>query len=221
VSDSVYERMIAELTGEPEPTYGVITLTDEQLEASKDDVGAFVKLKEAQFAGELAKADAALKAITDPIFYPTTAPPPAEVAPTWYRIRPATPEELPSVYESWAGTWRRSRSAGCIPNHLFNEVTFTAITQLLQRGMKVAVLTAKAAPGTALGWIAYERDKRSDQVIVHYLFTKDGFRQRGYGQLLLDEVGAGRKFIYTHQTPFAKYWPDAYHNPGIARRKDL
>jgi hypothetical protein len=150
------------------------------------------------------------------------APPPAEAEPaSLHELRPAAPAELPGVYESWAGTWRRSRSAGCIPNHLFNEVTFTAITQLLQRGMKVAVLTAKAAPGTALGWIAYERDKRSDQVIVHYLFTKDGFRQRGYGQLLLDEVGAGRKFIYTHQTPFAKYWPDAYHNPGIARRKDL
>jgi hypothetical protein len=149
-------------------------------------------------------------------------PPPTETAASsWHLLRPATPVELPSVYESWAGTWRRSRSAGCIPNHLFNEVTFTAITQLLQRGMRVSVLTAKAAPSVVLGWIAYERDTRSDQVIVHYMFIKDGFRQRGYAQLMLDEVGAGRKFIYTHQTPFAKYWPAAYHNPGICRRKAL
>jgi hypothetical protein len=205
----VYERMIAELTGEP-PLEGLAAWVP----AGTDE--GIPMLEPAAFTPELVH-DVIEEAAAKVGF----CAPPAEVAPAWYRIRPATPEELPSVYESWAGTWRRSRSAGCIPNHLFNEVTFTAITQLLQRGMKVAVLAAKAAPGTALGWIAYERDKRSDQVIVHYLFTKDGFRQRGYGQLLLDEVGAGRKFIYTHQTPFAKYWPDAYHNPGIARRKDL
>lgn len=152
---------------------------------------------------------------------PTPSLPPEPEPASWHEIRPATPAELPSVYESWAGTWRRSRSAGVIPNHLFNEVTFAAITGLLQRGMRVDVLTARAAPSVVLGWIAYERDRRSDQVIVHYLFTKDGFRRRGYAQLMLDEVGAGRKFIYTHQTPFMKYWPDAYHNPGIARRKDL
>jgi hypothetical protein len=84
------------------------------------------------------------------------APPPAEAEPaSWHELRPAAPAELPGVYESWAGTWRRSRSAGCIPNHLFNEVTFTAITQLLQRGMRVDVLTAKAAPSVVLGWLAY------------------------------------------------------------------
>lgn len=221
MSDPVYERMIAELAGEPEPTYGVITLTDEQIEAAKDDTGAFMRLIELERSGE---RDAQLSALEATIPWPTAvnAPPPAEVvASTWYRIRPATPEELPSVYESWAGTWKRSRSAGCIPNHLFNEVTFTAITQLLQRGMKVAVLEAKSHPGVVLAWIAYERDTRSPQVIVHYLFTKDGFRQRGLSKTLLSHVGAGSKFIYTHQTGFAKYWPDAYHNPGIARRKAL
>jgi hypothetical protein len=151
----------------------------------------------------------------------TDAAPPAEVAASWYAVRPATPTELTGVMESWAGTWKRSRSAGCIPNHLFNEVTFTAITQLLGRGMKVLVLTAVAQPDVVLSWVAFERDKRSDQVIVHYLFTRDGMRERGYAKTLLAYIGAGRKFIYTHQTGFAKYWPEAYHNPGIARRKEL
>jgi hypothetical protein len=151
-----------------------------------------------------------------------TAAPPAEVAAsTWYQVRPATPEELPGVYEAWAGTWKRSRSAGCIPNHLFNEVTFTAITQLLSRGMKVLVLAAKSHPDVILAWIAYELDKRGDQPIVHYAFTKDGFRERGLCRTLLAHIGAGENFIYTHQTGYAKYWPKAFHNPGIARRKDL
>lgn len=145
----------------------------------------------------------------------------ASGASSWYSIRPPTAEELPAVYESWAGTFKRSRSAGCIPNHLFAEVTFTAISQLLARGMKVLVLVANSHPDVVLGWVAYEQDTRSDQVIVHYLFTKDGFRQRGLAKTLLARIGAGEKFIYTHHTPFAKYWPGAYHNPGIARRKAL
>jgi hypothetical protein len=147
--------------------------------------------------------------------------PAAEPAPSWHAIRPATPEELPSVYESWAGTWKRSRSAGCIPNHLFNEVTFACITGLFARGMRVAVLTAAAAPSVVLGWIAYERDRRSDQPVVHYMFVKDGFRERGYSKLLLAHVGGAEKFVYTHQTSFSQYYPGGYHNPGIARRKDL
>ena len=64
----------------------------------------------------------------------------------WFEMRAATPEELPAVLESWAGTYKRSRSAGCIPNHLFNEVTFAAITGLLRRGAQVSVLTAREAP---------------------------------------------------------------------------
>lgn len=143
------------------------------------------------------------------------------MAPTWYELRPAAPTELPAVYEAWTGTWKRSRAAGCVPNHLINEITYAAITQLLQRGMRVDVLVARAAPDVVLGWVAHERDKRSDQAVVHYLFIKDSLRRRGYGQLLLDGIGAGERFIYTHQTSFARYWPGAYHNPGIARRKDL
>lgn len=139
----------------------------------------------------------------------------------WFDIRPAAPAELAAVMESWAGTWKRSRSAGCIPNHLFNEVTFTAITQLLQRGMRVLVLTAKSHPEVVLAWIAYEHDTRDQQPIVHYLFTKDGFRQRGLSKALMAHIGAVDKFIYTHQTGFAKYYKGGYHNPGVARRKEL
>lgn len=148
--------------------------------------------------------------------HPTDAP-----AACWYDTRPPAAHELPAIYEAWAGTFRKSRSAGCIPNDMFGPVTYAAITQLLNRGMKVLVLTARSYPDVVLAWIAYEPDTRSDQVIVHYAFTKDGFRQRGLCNTLLGHIGAGEKFIYTHQTGFSKYWPRAYHNPGIARRKAL
>jgi hypothetical protein len=147
--------------------------------------------------------------------------PSAVQGPLWYEVRPATAAELPAVFESWLGTYKRSISAGTIPNHLYNEVQLATITGLLGRGAKVAVLCSREAPAVVLAWVCYEADRRSVEPIVHYLFVKDGFRQRGYAGLLLKSIGAGDRVLYTHQTSFAKYWPRARFNPGIARRKTL
>lgn len=126
------------------------------------------------------------------------------------------------MYEAWAGTWKRSRAAGCIPNDLFDRVQSELVAQLIARGMEIRVLTSAVQPRVVLAWIAYERDPRTPGgVVVHYLFTRPEFRRRGYAQFLLDDIGAGEKFIYTHKTGFARYWPQARHNPGVARRKDL
>lgn len=148
------------------------------------------------------------------------SPPP--VQPAWYELRSASPEELPVVCETWAGTWKRSRAAGCIPNDLFDRVTYAAIQQLLDRGMQVRVLVDRGRPDLVLSWVAYELDPRKPgSAVVHYVFTREPLRRRGYAQLLLDDIGAGRDFVYTHKTGFSRYWPGATHNPGIARRKEL
>jgi hypothetical protein len=149
---------------------------------------------------------------------------PAEAVrpPEWYRIRPPTADELPGVYKAWADTWKRSRSAGCIPNDLFDQVHSALVSQLLDRGMQIRVLVAAIRPAVVLAWVAFEPDRRGDGVIVHYAYTREGFRERGYARFLLDDIGAGKKFIYTHQTGAgAQCWPEAKHNPGIARRKTL
>jgi hypothetical protein len=140
---------------------------------------------------------------------------------TWFVIRPPDSVEMTGIYEAWAGTWKRSRAAGCIPNHLFEKVTGAAITQLLERGMEIRVLAAATHPGVLLGWVAFERDRRADGVIVHYLFTREPVRQRGIAKLLLADIGAGDRFIYTHKTGCSRWWPRARHNPGAARRKEL
>lgn len=140
-----------------------------------------------------------------------------------FSTRPMLPEELPAVLESWAGTFRSSRYAGCIPNDKFYAVTYDAITQLVNRGMAVTVLTPANRPEQMLGWIAHESDTRDMQPVVHYLFVKQPFRKRGLGRLLMDSIGAvkGSKFIYTYCTSYAKYFPGGYHMPSIARRAKL
>jgi hypothetical protein len=139
----------------------------------------------------------------------------------WFEVRPAIAEELPAVFEAWSGTYKRSRSAGCIPNHLFDSVQLATMTGLLQRGARVSVLVARDAPSVVLAWVCWEHDKRAAAPIVHYVFTRDGLRQRGYAGLLLRAIGATGRFLYTHETSFSKYLRGGVHNPGPARRKHL
>lgn len=140
-----------------------------------------------------------------------------------YTFRPLLPDELPQVLEAWAGTYRSSRYAGCIPNDKFYSVTYDCITQLLNRGMRVTVLVLASRPEQALAWIAHETDTRSAQPVVHYVFTKTAFRRRGLSRLLLDRVGATRdsRFIYTFCTSYAKHYPTGFHMPSLARRAQL
>jgi hypothetical protein len=146
---------------------------------------------------------------------------PSACASPWFEIRPAAPEELPAVFEAWVGTYKRSRTAGCIPNHLFESVQLATITGLLQRGARVDVLCAREAPAVVLAWVCWEHDKRAAAPIVHYAFTRDGIRERGYMTLLLKAIGATGRFLCTHETSFMKYLRGAVHNPGPARRKHL
>lgn len=141
----------------------------------------------------------------------------------WYTIRPHATEDLPVVHETWAGTWKTARAAGCIPNNLFDAVHKALVDQLLNRGMKIDVIVPSNRPSQVMGWIAYEPDPKSPgKALVHYVFVKAPFRRRDLANTLLAHVGnADGKFVYTHETSFARYWPRAYHNPGVARRKDL
>ncbi len=146
---------------------------------------------------------------------------PATGPTSWYAFRPPTADELQGVFEQWSGTWKRSRAAGCIPNDMFDDVTRAAITQLLTRGMEIRGLCARSHPDVLLAWVAFERDPKKPGVICHYLFTREPVRKRGLAKLLLADIGAGEKFIYTHRTACAAWWPRAIHNPGVARRKSL
>lgn len=140
-----------------------------------------------------------------------------------YTFRKLLPEELPQVLEAWAGSFRSSRYAGCIPNDKFYDVTYDAIQQLINRGMQITALALTSRPEQMLAWVAYETDPVEGQPIVHYLFTKTPFRKRGLSRLLLDHIGAvkGARFLYTFATSYAKHYDGGFHMPSLARRAQL
>lgn len=141
----------------------------------------------------------------------------------WYIFRPATQDDMQLIDETWLGTWKTARAAGCIPNNMFDEVQRALIAQLLNRGMKIDVIAPSNRSHQVMGWIAHEDDpKAPGKAVVHYLFVKAPFRRRGLANTLLRHVGNGDgRFVYTHETSFARYWPRAYHNPGLCRKKSL
>lgn len=125
----------------------------------------------------------------------------------------------------WAGTWedtyRNSRWAGTIPNHLYRDVQRVAMRQLTARpGTRVTLAHAPGDPDALLGYVVHER-LPDDSPVVHYLYVKDPFREgRIATQLLLGTVG--RRFRYTHRTDaarrFSKPGWEVSYEPGIARR---
>lgn len=143
----------------------------------------------------------------------------ASAAP-WGLFRPAEAADLPLVLESWTGTWKLSDWAGTVQNHLFDAAHHATILALLRRGARVLCLANPERPDQVLAWLCYEL--KPTEVVVHYLFTKAPFRRRGLARSLLEHVGAGSgRFVYTHRTAAARYWPRAKHVKAIAARKEV
>lgn len=146
-------------------------------------------------------------------------------------IRPCTCEAGPHAADcdepfwraNWIRTFRVSRWAGTIPNHLVQPVMRVAIDGLMKRGMKVVVAHLEDDDTALMGFVAYEDAKPGDVPVVHYVFTKGLYRGNGVARDLL-AASVGPRFRYTHRTEMAEYFrrPN-YHAefaPEIARRKD-
>lgn len=136
-----------------------------------------------------------------------------------YVTRPPTPTELPGLFEDWAGSFRKSRWAGNLPNNLYWSAHIEAFRQLLTRGATALVLTTSEHPSVVLGWVVSERTSRNE-VVAHYVYVTPLYRRRGIANRLLTAAGLTKDCVYTFRTDHSRFWPKARHVPGIARRKD-
>lgn len=143
-----------------------------------------------------------------------------------FTIRPPSNDpadrEVNFVVSAWLKSFKRSKHAGVLPNNKYMAYYKEVIDQLLARGMKILVIANKTNNTQLLGFIAYEQTAHA-QTVVHYIYVKDVLWNQGVGTLLLRSasVTRGVPYFYTFRTYHSRYLTDGYHNPGLARRKNL
>lgn len=114
----------------------------------------------------------------------------------------ATADEYAFVFDSWARSFQKSRYAGCIPNHLYPQVSRAGSADILDRGAKVEVAYVDMPDGSrrVMGYSVSEPQRN----ILHWVFVKRDYRQLGIGRALVDRVTAecdpAKPKHYTYRT---------------------
>ena len=140
-------------------------------------------------------------------------------------IRPARKEDINFIFDSWLKSWRKSRYAGVIPNHLYYATYRATIESLVARGAELNVACHAQNEDHILGWSCTEVTSDGFSVL-HYCYTKDPFIGLQIDHALLDEMPGQKPGFYTFNYPQVK---DALESrfpgtrwqwaPEVARRK--
>lgn len=133
-------------------------------------------------------------------------------------VRPFKPADLSLVFDSWLNSWRTSRYAGTIPNHLYFETQRAMVEGLLQRGAGVHIVHPEPDPDHILGWVCFEQ--KGEVAVLHYLYVKDPYLKWPVEALLLDSLPGNKPGFITHKLP-QKSLREWKHAPEMARRKAL
>lgn len=122
------------------------------------------------------------------------------------RFDSPTPDELALVYDSWARSFRKSPFAGCVPNHLWDQVSRACMSEILNRGARVivAVVDLETDPPQrrVMGYSVSEPGPQ----VLHWLYVKDDYRGMGLqvGTKILRETikdwDPRKRWTYTHRT---------------------
>lgn len=133
-------------------------------------------------------------------------------------VRGYTADDLALVFDSWLKTWRTSKWAGVIPNHLYFDTQRTLIEELISRGACIKVAHPTGREDIILGWACAE--EKEGKTVLHYLYTKDPFIGLGIPALLLASLPGDKPGFVTHKIALkeTKEWR---HTPEMARRKSL
>jgi GNAT superfamily N-acetyltransferase len=130
--------------------------------------------------------------------------------------------EFDLVFDAWANSFRKSPWAGCVPNHLWDTVSRTASSEIIDRGARIIVAYKELPDGTRR--VAAYSVSEPDRDILHWLYVKRDYRGCGVGRELLAETIKYfplKQKIYTYRMPAsAKFLgPEWKHLPAAARAK--
>lgn len=137
-------------------------------------------------------------------------------------VRGRVVDDLPFIFDSYLKSWRVSKFAGTIPNHLYFDTQRTLLEDLIARGAAIQVATPCGHDQVILGWACGE--VKDGKCVLHYLYIKDAFLEQHSGlrlpEVLLESLPGEKPGFLTHRLPF-KVTKEWRHTPEMARRKSL
>lgn len=135
--------------------------------------------------------------------------------------RPATPDDIPLIMNSWLNSWKKSPWAGIVRNNHYYDQTRGVIEELVGRGATFEVACRASAPARILGWICREITD-AGEAVVHYLYVKEPYLPFQVGENLVKRCPGTQPGLYTFRfrqvadaCPSKEGWR---HAPEIARR---
>jgi hypothetical protein len=133
-------------------------------------------------------------------------------------VRDRIPDDLPMVFDSWLKSWRVSKWAGTIPNHLYFETQRVLIEDLIARGAKIVVAHPEGHPDVIMGWACGEL--KEGKTVLNYAYVKDPYLGLGILERLLAALPGEQPGFITHKLP-SKALREWRHAPEMCRRKSL
>jgi len=134
-------------------------------------------------------------------------------------------DEYSFIYDSWANSFRHSFWAGCVPNHLYDQVSREATRSILDRGAVVLVAVTPIAGQEdqfpevrrVMGYSVSEPGRG----VLHWVYVKNDFRGMGVGRELLARTCPDGEWTYTFRTRASTRFlgPRFQWNPVAARLK--
>lgn len=114
------------------------------------------------------------------------------------RIRPATEADVAFIFNSWLRCFRYSSFAS-----MSNPIYFTAQHKLIEHLLKRCQVLVACDDKDISHIFSYGVAEQIDnQLVVHFVYTKDKYRKLGIGLTVLEALGhkEGSTYFYTHKT---------------------
>ena len=132
-----------------------------------------------------------------------------------YTLRKRKARDMDFLFGTWLDSWRVSRWAGTVPNHLFYETHRQLIEDLLARGAFVVLAHKPGVEDDLLGFACSEL--KDSRCVLHYAYTKTEASPEVRSALVAACPGEKPGWI-SHLIPGFRDWR---HAPEFARRKSL
>lgn len=140
--------------------------------------------------------------------------------PTDVQLRELKPEDVKFITDSWVKSWRRSRWAGCTPNHLVKAHTVLGIEDLVKTGSTFSVAVTPEYPDRILGWVCHGPPTLDGRAVVHCLYVREDYQLLPIADALSGAAVGEKPGFYTYRTEQTENGlPKWRHAPEIARRK--